>query len=196
MSLLSRLRGIPGFSTVPYARNSPEGLAARWVQWGASTHMNRNPIADFSGVFAGVAQPSDVWFLAGSFGGAVTRKCAIPPNKKIFVPIFNVWIWGRLHTFDLSDAFAYMQINGKPVEPDLICTKKPFTVKGVRGNPVTGSVFAEPMLVGGFSKLIDPLPAGEHEVCFRGGDGEGFVVDVTYLLTVEQAVNEKSLSYA
>ena len=45
---------------------------------------------DSSGVNSSYNQDdSDVWFLAGTFGGSVERKCKIPSEKAIFMPIIN-----------------------------------------------------------------------------------------------------------
>jgi hypothetical protein len=54
------------------AVDHPE-LAARWLQWVRSIKPNRSPVSDTTGLFAAEAQPQDVWFLAGTFGGAVKR---------------------------------------------------------------------------------------------------------------------------
>ncbi len=131
MSLLSRFRGVPDVGSVPFHRHSPEGLAARWAQWGASTKTERSPIADLTGEYAGVEQPYDIWFLAGSFGGSVRRSCTIPANKKIFFPVFNIWLEEGHPTVDLSKIFGYLKINGEEVELDSIYTNKPFLLMSV-----------------------------------------------------------------
>ena len=92
MSFLSCLLGKPDIGLIPFPRHSIEGLAARWVQWGAATNYDCNPIADETGSCADAEQPEDVWFLAGCFGGTVNRTCTIPANKKIFFPVFNIWM--------------------------------------------------------------------------------------------------------
>jgi len=185
MSLISRLLGTPETSAIPYPQDSAEGLAARWVQWGASIHVDCNPIADDTGKHAHTEQPEDVWFLAGCFGGTVKRKCKIPANRKIFFPVFNIWIWDGETPPDLSKSYGQITIDGQEVEPDSIYTKIPFPVKGVWGNPVTGSIFSKSMLVGGLWKLIDPPAPGDHEINFCGGDGGGFALDVTYYITIK-----------
>jgi hypothetical protein len=32
----------------------------------------------------------NVWFLAGTLGGTSTRRCAIPANKGLFLPVINI----------------------------------------------------------------------------------------------------------
>lgn len=184
MSLLSRLLGKPDVGSIPYPQNSPEGLAARWVQWGASTNIAKSPIADETGIHANAEQPEDVWFLAGCFGGTVKRRCTVPANTKIFFPVFNIWMSKGYQSPDLSNVFGYLEVDGKEVELDNIQTKRTFIVKGVWGNPVTNSIFGTSMFVSGLWKLIDPLEVGEHKIYFRGGDGYDFSLDVTYNLTV------------
>jgi len=184
MSLLSRLLGTPDVGSIPYPRQSLEGLAARWVQWGAATNSDRNPITDETGDYASAEQPDDIWFLAGCFGGTVNRTCTIPANKKIFFPVFNIWMDEGYQSPDLSNVFGYLKIDGKEVELDSVYTQKPFIVKGVWGNPVTESVFGKNLYVGGLWKLIDPLAPGNHEIYFRSGDGDGFNLEITYNITV------------
>jgi hypothetical protein len=145
-------------ATIPYLSDSLEGLAARWVQWGASTKYSCNPIADETGKYAGKEQPNDVWFLAGCFGGVVERSCEIPANRKILVPAFNMWFTDHYQPPDLDKAHGFLNINGQEIELDKIYTEKPFVVRGVLGNPVTGSIFEHNMRVGGLWKLVDPLP--------------------------------------
>ncbi len=184
MSIISRLLGKPDVGMIPYSKGSPEELAARWVQWGASTNINCNPIADLTGEFAEKEQPDDVWFLAGCFGGVLNRKCTIPGNTKIFMPIFNMWFTDHYDPPDLDKAYGFLNIDGQEIEIDRIFTKKPFIVRGVRGNPVTGSIFEYSMRVDGLWKLIDPLQVGKHQIFIRGSDGYDFFLEVNYEITV------------
>ncbi len=184
MSIFTRMLGKPDIATIPYSPDSMEGLVARWVQWGASTKHEVNPISDLTGENADQCQPNDVWFLAGCFGGAVHRKCTIPANRKILVPVFNMWFTEHYEPPNLSKSHGLMKLNGKGIELDRISTNKPFIIKGVWGNPVTGSIFGHEMRVGGLWKLLDPLPVGKHELFFRGDDGEGFYVEATYQIDV------------
>src|SRR5262249_9553846 len=63
--------------------------AAAWWQWGLAAPKDKNPIADKTGEFAALGQAGPVWFLAGTFGGKVTRKCSVPAGKAIFFPVLN-----------------------------------------------------------------------------------------------------------
>src|SRR3954467_5116502 len=93
MPLLSRLFTGDRRSPVelPYPPASPEGLAARWVRWVAGIGPMHNPIGDTTGADAGLNQPDDVWFLAGTFGDDVERRCNVPTDRPLFLPVFNMW---------------------------------------------------------------------------------------------------------
>jgi len=184
MSIITRMFGKPDEATIPYPLNSIEGLVARWVQWGASSSEEVNPIGDVTGEYAHLCQPDDVWFLAGCFGGSVSRKCSIPSNRKILVPVFNMWFTEHYEPPNLSEAHGLMKLNGEPVELDEVLTNKSFIIRGVWGNPVTGSILGYEMRVGGLWKLLDPLPVGKHELYFRGDDGGGFYVEASYQIEV------------
>lgn len=184
MSLLSRAFGKPDTTSIPYRLNSPEGLALRWLQWAASSKTACNPIADTTGMYADVEQPEDVWFLAGCFGGEVMRRCTIPANKKLFFPVFNFWMTENYEAPDLSKSYGYLNIDGEEIELDSIHTTRKTVIKGVWDNPVTGTIFGLPMFICGFWKLVEPLSIGQHEIYFRGGDGQGFHLEVAYHISI------------
>ena len=170
---------------LPYDPLSPEGLAARWVRWAAAFPGERGPIADSTGEFASGNQPPDVWFLAGSYGDRVSRRCGVPAGRPLFLPVFNMWQWpARGPQEPVADAYGSLEVDGVAVPPDLITTPTPFGVAGAPGNGVTGKTKIVPTTVWGLWKHLPPLAAGRHEVHMVGGDGHGFVVDVTYLLDV------------
>jgi hypothetical protein len=170
---------------LPYTTDSPEGLAARWVRWVAGVGPLHNPVGDTTGADAGVNQPDDVWFLAGTFGGDVERRCAVPAGTSLFLPAFNMW---HHHADgpppDLPRAFGELVVDGSSIELDTITTPVPFEVVGVRLNPVTRTSKPMLMTVWGIWKRLDPLPAGQHVLRFAGGDGHGFTVCATYHLSV------------
>lgn len=170
---------------LPYSPQSPEGLAARWVRWAASAGPVKNPVADTTGENAGLHQPGDVWFLAGTFGGEVQRSCALPEGVPLFFPSFNAWtVPGDAPPQPFPDAVGTVEVDGTSLVPDVIGTPVPFEVAGARMNPVTGTRKPVPVTVWGLWKRLDPLPAGAHVVRFGGGSGHGFTVSATYHLTV------------
>lgn len=80
-----------------YPINSkPYGLTygewtAKWWQWAPSIPTKDNPTTDENGEKCAVGQNDpNVWFLAGTGGGADTRACTIPAGKAIFFPVLNV----------------------------------------------------------------------------------------------------------
>lgn len=72
-----------------------------WWKWAASIPAGQNPILDTTGEFGSIGQSGPVWFLAGSFGGTVSRQLVIPPGKTLFFPVFNSLWWAP---DDLDDA--------------------------------------------------------------------------------------------
>lgn len=57
---------------------SPEDLQSRWWTWALSEPVGTNPVADEDGSDCERNQPSDVWFLAGTFGTQAKRTCSRP----------------------------------------------------------------------------------------------------------------------
>ena len=171
-------------SAAPYAPGSLEGLAVRWVRWAATAPMMEDPIDDRTGEFAGRRQPEDVWFLAGSYGKVVERRCVVPPGRDLFLPVFNVWQFGDGPHAGVEGACGSLVLDGTPIEPDLVGTPVPFLVAGSRMNGVTGGKRPVSMTVWGLWKLLPALPVGEHHLRAVGGDGSKFTVDVTYRLAV------------
>ena len=190
MSFLSRRGSGPDVPVaLPYDPRSPEGLAARWVRWVAASGPLKNPVDDDTGEHAAHNQPDDVWFLAGSYGKRLERRCVVPIGRDLFLPVFNMW-----HTQadgpppDVERAHGSLTVDGVAMDPDLITTPVPFTVAGARLNGVTGRKRPIPTTVWGLWKHIPALPPGTHDLRAVGGDGFGFTVDVTYRLAVADAI--------
>ena len=190
MSFFSRKSpGAEQTPALPYDPRSPEGLAARWVQWVAAAGPLKNPVADETGEHAAVNQPDDIWFLAGSYGERLERRCVVPAGRDLFLPAFNMWHAGADGPPPVMErASGTVVVDGQLLEPDVIATPVPFTVAGARLNGVTRSKRAIPTTVWGLWKLIPALPPGQHQLRATGGDGYGFSVDVTYRLTVSDEV--------
>lgn len=73
----------------PYGVCFPE-WSIRWWRWLLSIPKGLNPINDTTGKSTYQSQNDpNVWFLAGTFGGSVVRKCMIPYGKSILFPIIN-----------------------------------------------------------------------------------------------------------
>jgi hypothetical protein len=186
MSFLSRRSAEPeSAAALPYDPRSAEGLAARWVQWVASAGPLKNPLEDETGEHAAHNQPDDVWFLAGSYGRRMERRCVVPAGRDLFLPMFNMWYFpAEGPPAPVEGISGSLAVDGVPLEPDVIATPVPFTVTGARLNGVTQRKKPLPVTVWGLWKLIPALPVGEHVVRAVGGDGYSFTVDVTYRVLV------------
>jgi hypothetical protein len=65
--------------------------SAIWWRQVAATPPGANPVLDQSGTQCekGDQAGSPVFFLYGTFGGSVTRTCAVPANRVLFFPLVN-----------------------------------------------------------------------------------------------------------
>ena len=63
--------------------------AAKWWQWVYSIPRDENPLYDETRAKCAVKQIGSVWFVVGTFGGSLTRECAIPSNTSLFFPLIN-----------------------------------------------------------------------------------------------------------
>ena len=79
--------------TVEAGSGDYKKLAAEWWKWVYSVPCTGalcpNPVIESTGDYAVVGQHGDVWFLAGTFGGAVTRHAFVPEGSAIFFPVIN-----------------------------------------------------------------------------------------------------------
>jgi hypothetical protein len=151
-------------------------LAARWWQWAQSAPEDRSPVADTTGEYAGWQQPDDVWFLAGTYGGRVVRRCEIPAGRPLFLPVLN-----RVHTkahsrtpLGLEIARARAYLNGGPI-PFRRFTTQPFRM----GDRM--------YLSWGIWAAVTPLLPGQYVLEIDAASTGGFHVDTTYHLTAVQA---------
>jgi hypothetical protein len=68
-----------------------EDLVIDWLRWALAQPAEGGAIADATGESCGLGQSGPVWYLAGTFGGSVTRECTVPVGKKLFFPLINSW---------------------------------------------------------------------------------------------------------
>ncbi|MGI5377171.1 hypothetical protein ACQEV2_23590 [Streptomyces sp. CA-251387] len=149
-------------------------LAARWWQWALSAPDDRSPVRDRTGEFAGWRQPDDVWFLAGTYGGRVVRRCSMPSGRPVFFPVFNTQRAQTLTSrepmvMEVAEAKAFL--NGAPL-PMHEFTSKPFRAALRR------------RIAWGLWCAFDPLPVGHYVLEIKARTTGGFWVDTTYHLTV------------
>ncbi|MEU2549730.1 hypothetical protein ABZ618_30615 [Streptomyces roseolus] len=147
-------------------------LAARWWQWALSAPDEASPVADRTGAHAAWRQPDDLWFLAGTYGGRVVRRCDIPAGRPVFFPVLNVHHSKRYSrkplSLDVTRAEAHL--NGAPL-PLREFIAPPFRV-GLRRH-----------LAWGLWSTLAPLVPGHYVLEIKGTTAEGFQVDTTYHLT-------------
>src|SRR5262249_41628433 len=161
----------------------------------------KNPVTDRTGQFAGEGQSGPVWFLAGNFGGEVTRKCSVPAGKAIFFPVVNQ---GQGAPADKANE-EFLRALAKAVmdtahDLEVIVDGKP--LKDVMSYRVQSPLFTfnapekeadaviptgtgkQKTVVDGYWVMLKPLTPGEHVVRFKGKvKRTRFSLDVTYKLT-------------
>jgi len=173
--------------TAPTAASpAPPSMQARWWEWAAAEPVETNPVADRTGEHCARNQPSDVWFLAGTFGGQAQRRCTVPLGMRIVAPAINR-VSGNAddcRTY-MADAAGAIQLDGVQVSLERIEHESITFVAGP-GNPVTDTSGKTRGEACGLWARIDPPSAGEHKVRIHGKSGT-FELDVTYTLVVAAA---------
>ena len=62
----------------------------KWWKWILSIPKEKNPVLDKAGLYLAERQSDpNAWFLTGTFGGSIIRKCRVPLGKAILMPIIN-----------------------------------------------------------------------------------------------------------
>ncbi|WP_073952358.1 hypothetical protein [Streptomyces kebangsaanensis] len=155
--------------------NPHEGgrLAARWWQWAFSAPDECSPVLDETGEFADWQQPEDVWFLAGTYGGRVERRCSVTLGRPIFFPVFNTQRPALFSTrpavMDVAEATAFLNGTVLPLHE---YTSPPFRTGLVR------------RVAWGLWSGLAPLAQGQYVLEIKASTGDGFWVDTTYHLDV------------
>ncbi|WP_194818505.1 hypothetical protein [Nocardia sp. XZ_19_385] len=156
-------------------------LAARWWQWALSAPADRSPVADETGEHAAWKQPAEVWFLAGTYGGRVVRRCAVPSGRPLFFPVINTVHPMRVSkepmTMEVVSAKAYL--NGVPLELREFVSP-PFWAKV---QPLWASLLRR--RAWGLWAGLAPLAPGQYVLEIKASTEGGFWVDTTYHLTVD-----------
>jgi hypothetical protein len=186
-------------------------LSAAWWQWLISVPTPVNPILDETGEHCVVGQRGSTWFLAGTFGGAVTRSCAVPEGARLFFPVLNFAVFDSpgvcgqgperipIHemrafagaAIDAGSGYS-LEIDGRPAPGRLHRVRSRVFALAVPADnvfvPGCGTLPAgvySPAVDDGVYVRLPPLSVGEHTVRFRAEVPEaGFVTDATYHLTV------------
>lgn len=81
--------GIFSIDSRPYGQSYSE-WSAKWWQWIISIPAKDSPSSDQTGQKCSIAQNDpNVWFLAQTASGSAERKCTLPKDKAIFIPILT-----------------------------------------------------------------------------------------------------------
>lgn len=189
--------------------------SAEWWKWALAAPKDRNPITDTTGAHAAAGQPDGVWFLAGTFGTKVTRKCTVPAGRPVLVAAFNYVASEPSKERTPAERAAFEKamateakewadraegmtvvVDGRPVA-DVTKHRAVSPLFETVGPPAAEA--AHPSFAGkqtgvadGYWVMLKPLPPGEHTVrvtsSLKSRPGEPpFALDVTYTLTVAAA---------
>jgi len=167
-----------------------------WLQWIAAFPRGSSPVTDTTGALCAARQEGDVWFLATSDGtGPVTRACAVPAGRTLFVPIAQTTersgnrepdcaSMARIAASALSQHVHQLSltIDGVPVaglENHRLATGDCFA-PGLRQVPRAP---ARTAVADGYYVMLQPLPAGPH-VLEVGARFDSTPLSVTYRLDV------------
>lgn len=150
-------------------------LAGRWWKWAMSAPDDVSPVRDTTGEHAAWSQPSDLWFLAGTYGGRVVRRCAIPSGKPLFFPVLNM---------QHDRTYSKIPQSVKAAEASAFLNGLPLTLQEFSGPFRTGLTrrFASGIWGG-----IAPLVPGQYVLEIKGRAVDGFWVDTSYHLDVQDA---------
>ncbi len=173
------------------ADSKPYGLTysewtAKWWQWGYLIPKDVNPAYDDTGKNCAQKQNGPVWFLAGTYGHTVNRKCDIPPGKAILFPILNsecsfaefpnlkTLSELRLCAKTIQDQVITLNatVDGVPISnlhkyriqsPPFSFTLPQNNILGLPPNVTTQAI------ADGNWVFLKPISDGSHKITFKGG---------------------------
>jgi hypothetical protein len=201
---------VGAFAAGPQEQSVKE-LSAEWWQWVYSIPLSVNPAFDDSGANCVVGQRGDVWFLAGTFDGLPKTRthCSVPEDKVLFFPVVNNAFFNspnacgqenvsytakemRAQIAPFFDGALDLSVtlDGRPVKKIQRVKSDVFDLSlpednlyGFFGIPCAGGVYS-PTVGDGFYASINPLKPGDHTLNIHAAAAGGFLLDVTYNLTV------------
>ena len=177
--------GPAGTSAGRESEEIPPLTQQRWWAWAAAEPTATNPVADATGDHCARNQPADVWFVAGTFGGRVTRRCTLTAGRPIIAPLLNRVTTDEADCDDFLDAAdGWAVMDQERVKPKKLTSERVrFDV--VAGNPIFDSDGGRFQGVACGLWIALPSPeAGEHQLIIRGRAGD-FQVWVEYMLDVQ-----------
>jgi hypothetical protein len=197
----------------PYGKSYAEWSTAWWDHV-LSFDCTSNPLSDLTGANTGVNQTGPVFFLFGTPGGSATRTATVPAGKPILFPLVNCYWQNPCSTplgdnpapgqtmeefltevcaFFMDDAGNFSCTLDGQSFTNLETYRATSDLWTYTGNIDLASCFdgcingePQPAVADGYWIMLKPLDPGTHTLHFTGGMPEfGFLVDVTYTLTVE-----------
>jgi hypothetical protein len=177
-------------------------LQHEWWQWVMAIPSSDSPVYDKTGNRCGIGQRGDVWFLAGSTGGKVTRKCTVPQGISLLVPVVNNFCFPDASYTDpacTSDTIAFidsfttgtysLQVNGTEVTPTRVTDMSDFTFTvGSNGFGGVKPGMYRATVADGYWAVVPPLALGANVIRIVA-QGPLFSLDVTYNLDVVAPAN-------
>lgn len=184
------------------AAPSLKPLQHEWWQWVMAIPSGDSPVYDKTGSRCSIGQRGEVWYLAGSTGGKITRQCTVPAGASLLVPVVNNFCFPDAAYTDAactSDTIAFidsfssgtilLEVDGASVTPTRVKDTSDFTFAvGYNGFGGTKPGVYRATVADGYWALIPPLAAGPHTIHVVA-QGPMFSLDVTYSLDVVAPVN-------
>lgn len=175
----------------------PEHLIG-WTRWALAQPFADGAVADPTGEKCAMGQDGDIFYLAGTFGGAVSRECDVPAGKTLAFPLINRWCvfpeeyypggegieadmplveaWydeARAATCNLTLEIDGQQVGGSLEERDeafYLRVTEPFEIDLHEAHWAT-QWFAGgvmPTTGDGHYAVVTPLPPGDHVIVLGG----------------------------
>ncbi|MFE2529608.1 signal protein [Streptomyces sp. NPDC059382] len=164
------------------AKLSAADLQGRWWTWAASSVSDSNPVSDQDGHLCAKGQSGGIWFLAGSFGGAVNRTCTVPAGVPVAFPLVNQFgEAGDCKEF-MASARGSAVLDGRALESQRYDATA-VQISAVDGNPLTEGGGRLRTQACGLWVQLDPPAPGSHTLSIRGSSGS-FAVSADYKLQV------------
>jgi hypothetical protein len=177
--------------------SSPYGITygawtAKWWKWFFSIERNRNPVFDYTGLYANEGQSKPVWFLAGVWVRQdrkyPIRKCIIPSGLSILLPVLNCEVnpleYPHLKTKkELKEHILHDRstigklecfINGRKIPPQLVESDPEFFNVEIRSDlSENRSSGATLMTASGYWVFLKPISEGHYYISFEGSYQHG-----------------------
>ncbi len=180
-----------------------------WWTWVLQSQFATSAQFDTSGAFASTGNFGSMFFIAGSFGGDVTRTFDVPANTPLLVPVLNSLVFqftGKgpdlisggnaganitLKDWMTSVSGLFLKIDGQSVSSSELQSDLIRTDWFSAGTPQSGSVAEALGVVGdispaksaGYWAVLKGFAAGTTHTIEFGGSGGNVTVDIKDTVT-------------